>query len=233
MIPAFPSPNCGPRRHGGAPDMVVLHYTAMQTAADAIARLCDPCFEVSAHYVIAEDGEVTQLVAETDRAWHAGAGAWGDVDDVNSRSIGIEIANGGPDSAAPEFPEPQMQAVETLLADILKRWAIMPERVIAHSDMAPGRKIDPGPYFDWQRLAAKGLSIWVEALEQPVNWCRFAEDAQRFGYRAPEADWRLVLDAFRLRFRPFATGPLDPADMGMVAALAQNWPVAQGLDNPE
>ncbi len=224
MIPAYPSPNFGPRRHGGAPDMVVLHYTAMKTAAEAIERLCDPCFEVSAHYVVAEDGRLTPLVAETDRAWHAGAGGWGNVDDVNSRSIGIEIANGGPDSQAPEFPEPQMAAVETLLGDILTRWKIAPERVIAHSDMAPGRKIDPGPYFDWQRLAAKGLSIWPEASLRPVSWWRFAEDAQRFGYRAPEGDWRLVLAAFRLRFRPRAKGPLDPEDMGMIAALAQNWP---------
>jgi len=227
MIPAYPSPNCGPRRHGGAPDMVVLHYTAMKTAA-AIERLCDPSFEVSAHYVIAEDGSITPLVAETDRAWHAGAGAWGDVVDVNSRSIGIEIANGGPESAAPEFPELQMQALESLLAEILKRWRIAPERVIAHSDMAPGRKSDPGPYFNWQRLAREKLSVWADAKKAPVSWCQFAEDAQRFGYRAPEGDWRLVLNAFRLRFRPLATGPIDPLDMGLIAALGEYWPCFPG-----
>lgn len=232
MISQYPSPNCGPRRHGGVPDMVVMHYTAMETAKDAIARLCDPCFEVSAHYVIAEDGAVTPLVAEMDRAWHAGAGAWGDVTDVNSHSIGIEIANGGPDSAAPEFPVSQLLAVETLLSSIFERWQIAPERVIAHSDMAPGRKIDPGPYFDWQRLATKGLSIWPEATDLPISWCRFAQDAQRFGYRAPEGDWRLVLEAFRLRFCPFANGPLSGRDMGLMAVLAQQWPHRNsGMEN--
>ena len=221
----FPSPNCGSRRHGAGPDMVVLHYTAMATAAAAIERLCDPCFEVSAHYVIAEDGKVTQLVAEPDRAWHAGAGAWGSVDDVNSHSIGIELANGGPDSDAPEFPKAQMIALETLLAGILLRWSIPPERVIAHSDMAPGRKLDPGPCFDWQRLAGKGLSIWLDADPQDADWTIFKKSAVEFGYRAEtDSDWQNVLEAFRLRFYPNVIGPLNGQDVGTITALALNYP---------
>ncbi len=221
----LPSPNFGPRRHGGGPDMVVLHYTAMATAAAAIERLCDPCFEVSAHYVIAEDGTVTPLVDESDRAWHAGGGAWGAVDDVNSHSIGIELANGGPDSPAPEFPELQMIALETLLAGILLRWSIPPERVIAHSDMAPGRKIDPGPYFDWQRLAGKGLSVWLDAGPQDADWTIFKKFAVEFGYYAEtEPDWQNILEAFRLRFYPAVTGPLNGDDVGTIRDLAKKYP---------
>jgi len=219
------SPNHGPRRHGGGPDLVVLHYTAMTSAEAAIDRLCDPCFEVSAHYVIAEDGTLTQLVEEAKRAWHAGAGAWGDVDDVNSHSIGIELANQGPESDAPEFPKPQMLALETLLSSIMQRWAIPPERVIAHSDMAPGRKIDPGPCFDWQRLAGKGLSIWVKADPLLADWYQFKSAAQEFGYRGEDdLAWKNVLDAFRLRFHPHAIGPLTAQDVGSITELARKYP---------
>ncbi|HBU15274.1 MAG TPA: hypothetical protein DEF16_11095 [Gemmobacter sp.] len=143
-----PSSNAGPRRYGQLPDLIVLHYTAMPSCAEAQARLCDPQAEVSAHYLIAETGAVIPLVPEELRAWHAGAGAWGACQDVNSRSLGIELANPGD---AP-FPEAQMAALEHLLADLRHRWEIPPERVIAHSDMAPHRKTDPGPHFAWQRL---------------------------------------------------------------------------------
>jgi len=107
---AAQSPNLGARRHGLSPDMVVLHYTGMESAEAAIIRLCDPAAEVSAHYVISESGLVTPLVPENARAWHAGAGAWGQVRDVNSHSIGIELANAGPQAGFPPFPEPQMAA---------------------------------------------------------------------------------------------------------------------------
>jgi N-acetylmuramoyl-L-alanine amidase len=155
-----PSPNAGPRRDGAKPDLVVLHYTGMATAEAALDRLRDPGAEVSAHYLIAEDGRLWRLVPEALRAWHAGAGQWGEVADVNSRSIGIELANAGPLAGFPPFPEPQMAALEALLAGVLGRWSIPPARVIAHSDMAPGRKADPGPKFDWRRLAAGGLAVW-------------------------------------------------------------------------
>ena len=143
------SPNQGARREAARPDLLVIHYTAMQSAEAAIARLCAPEAEVSAHYVISERGQITRLVPEEMRAWHAGAGRWGDVTDVNSHSIGIELANRGNHP----FPEPQMARLELLISEIMARWAIPPERVIGHSDMAPGRKGDPGARFDWARLA--------------------------------------------------------------------------------
>jgi N-acetylmuramoyl-L-alanine amidase len=213
---AYPSPNFGDRRDGARPDLIVLHYTAMPTCAAARARLCDPAAEVSAHYLIDEAGAVETLVAEKMRAWHAGAGAWGSVLDVNSRSIGIELANTGD---AP-FPEPQMSALERLLAEVMDRWSIAPERVIAHSDMAPGRKRDPGPRFDWRRLARAGLSVWPEAGARSMP---FADAARAFGY--PEVAFDDVLQAFRLRFRPWATGPEDATDGALAADLARRFPV--------
>lgn len=217
MLPlaAHPSPNFGPRKLGQLPDMVVLHYTAMPTCAEAHDRLCDPAAEVSAHYLISEAGAVMALVPEELRAWHAGAGGWGGCRDVNSRSIGIELANPGD---AP-FAEPQMRALEGLLADVLARWQIAPERVIAHSDMAPGRKGDPGPRFDWRRLALQGLSVWPEPGE-PGD---FAADLARAGYPAAPAD--VLLAAFRLRFRPWARGALDDTDRALAAGLAARFPV--------
>jgi N-acetylmuramoyl-L-alanine amidase len=139
-----PSPNFGDRR-GKRVDLIVLHYTAMASAAEVLARLCDPGPEVSAHYLIDRDGTVFALVDETMRAWHAGAGEWGGEGDVNSRSIGIELQNTG----AEPFAEPQMAALEGLLADLLRRHTLPPCAVIAHSDMAPDRKGDPGARFDW------------------------------------------------------------------------------------
>jgi N-acetylmuramoyl-L-alanine amidase len=218
----FPSPNFGERRGGARPDLVVIHYTAMPTVAEARARLCDPAHEVSAHWLIAEDGTTEQLVDEALRAWHAGAGQWGDVTDVNSRSIGIELANTG----ARPFPEPQMSALETLLRGIMARWSIPPQRIIGHSDMAPARKSDPGPRFDWRRLARQGLSVWPDPAP-PQDPAAFAAHARAFGYPpvAGPDDHALLLRAFRLRFRPHAAGPLDATDAGLAAALATRFPV--------
>lgn len=216
MLAGWPSPNFGARRHGALPDLVVIHFTAMPTCAEAAARLCDPAAEVSAHYLIAEGGEVAGLVPEELRAWHAGAGAWGGCGDVNSRSIGIELANTGDTP----FPERQMAALERLLADLLHRWQIPPERVIAHSDMAPGRKADPGPRFDWQRLALQGLSVWPAEDAEPAD---FATSARAFGY--PELPEAQLLAAFRLRFRPWARGALDDIDRRLIADLALRFPV--------
>lgn len=214
----FPSPNHGERRGGVRPDLIVLHYTGMASCAESRARLCDPLAEVSAHWLIDRDGRAEQLVDETHRAWHAGAGSWGTVTDVNSRSIGIELQNTG----AEPFPEPQMAALERLLSDIMARWRIAPQRVIAHSDMAPTRKIDPGPRFDWRRLARQGLSVWPqdEAQAEPTAlW-----DALRaFGY--PDTAEDALLNAFRLRFRPQATGPASTADAGPALDLATRFPV--------
>lgn len=126
----------------------------MTPASAALERLCDPAHEVSAHYVIGEDGTLWQLVAEEMRAWHAGAGSWQEQEDINSRSIGIEMVN---DGHAP-YAAPLMATLEALLPGIMARWGITADGVIGHSDMAPGRKIDPGAHFDWSRLAALGLA---------------------------------------------------------------------------
>ena len=207
--------------------MVVLHYTAMVDAEAALQRLCDPDCEVSAHYLIAKTGEVFALVTEEMRAWHAGAGAWGGVTDVNSRSIGIELDNTG----AQPFPELQMTALEALLPGILARWSIPPERVIAHSDMAPERKGDPGTKFDWRRLARQGLSVWpgpssvlsgAEGSEE-TDIRRFRAAAHSFGY--PDVGDTELVNAFRLRFRPGANGPLDATDLAMIEDLAARHPI--------
>lgn len=219
MSGGFPSPNFGPRRDGLRPELIVIHYTAMESCAAARARLCDPMAEVSAHWLIDERGAVEALVPEEMRAWHAGAGDWAGRGDVNSRSIGIELANRGDHP----FPEPQMRALEELLAGILARWAIPPEGVIAHSDMAPGRKADPGPRFDWRRLARAGLSVWPEGAA-PADPARFVPAARAFGY--PEADPAILLAAFRLRFRPWAQGPASATDAGLAEALARRYPVS-------
>lgn len=194
MMPRWhPSPNYGPRRGIERPDMVVLHYTAMHSAEAALERLCSPCHEVSAHYLIGEDGRLWQLVRETERAWHAGRGAWGAVVDVNSHSIGIELANTG----RHPFPEPQMTALEHLLAGCLARWQIAPCRVIGHQDMAPTRKQDPGRRFDWRRLARRGLSVWPDIPSAPAAPCSdFTADAARFGY-AQLQEPQALLAAFR------------------------------------
>jgi len=225
MVPIFrPSPNFGPRRHGRDPDMVVLHHTAMRSAAAAVTRLCDPASKVSAHYVLSEVGQLYCLVPENLRAWHAGQGRWGDTDDINSHSIGIELANAGPQLDFPPFPEPQMHALEVLLKETLGRWHIPARNVIAHSDMAPTRKFDPGAKFDWQRLARQGLSVWAS----PQQDGDFLTNAAKFGYRAPrdcKDPIAVILAAFRLRFRPGATGPLTPTDQRLICALAAKYPV--------
>lgn len=198
------------------PDLIVLHYTGMSTAAAALALLCDPVAEVSSHYVIDTDGTVLALVAEDKRAWHAGAGSWRGRGDVNSRSLGIELVN----TAHHPFPEPQMAALEAMLGGLMTRWGIRPDGVIAHSDMAPARKVDPGAHFDWRRLALSGLSVWPAVAE--ADPAGFAADARAFGYPAGTDDAPL-LRAFRLRFRPWATGPVDAADAGAAADLARRF----------
>lgn len=199
---------------------MVLHYTGMESCEAARARLCEPDAEVSAHYLISETGHCWQLVEEDMRAWHAGSGQWGDVTDINSRSIGIELVNTG----AHPFSEPQMSALEELLGDILRRHAIVPERVIAHSDMAPSRKFDPGPRFNWLRLAKNDLSIWPEIIETEEQ---FVDSARMFGYSS-NASETSILNAFRSRFRPWADGPLDATDQALMAGLAAHYPVKTG-----
>jgi len=213
-----PSANHGERRGGLCPSLVVLHYTAMEGAEAALARLRAPEHEVSAHYLIGATGQVWRMVDESRRAWHAGAGSWGGLGDVNSRSIGIELDNRGDHP----FAAPQMAALGMLLRGIMERHAIPPAGVIGHSDMAPDRKIDPGPRFDWRRLARAGLAVWpsadVPAHGSAAEWPeRFAAAAVSFGY---PTDTPGVLRAVRARFRPWARRPQS------VDAVPDAWDVA-------
>lgn len=183
----------------------------MADAASARDRLCDPRAEVSAHWLIDETGRVEALVSEEHRAWHAGAGAWQGRDDVNSRSIGIELSNHGDRP----FSAPQMDALVVLLRQIMQRWSIGPEAVIGHSDMAPGRKSDPGARFDWRRLALEGLALWPGQQGRVAD---FATSLARIGY--PDGDQAQMLQAFRLRFRPWASGLLNDDDRRCADAVA-------------
>ena len=158
-----PSPNFD-SRDGHAIDMLVLHYTGMKTAQEALQRLCDPAAKVSAHYMIDEDGTVYSLVPESERAWHAGKSSWRGQENINQRSIGIEIVNPGHEFGYRPFPKAQMEAVAALCKEILSRHPIPPRNVVAHSDVAPQRKEDPGELFDWQFLAGKGVGIFPSPL---------------------------------------------------------------------
>lgn len=209
-----PSPNYGLRRDGLQPELVVIHYTAMNSAQAALERLCDPEAEVSAHYLIGGDGALWQMVQEADRAWHAGAGEWCGQTDINSRSIGIELDNRGDHP----FAEPQMAVLEHLLQGIMARWTIEPEGVIGHSDMAPGRKVDPGPRFDWARLEFAGLAGRPQLnLPSDQDMDHFRSCAQRRGYSA-DVDDDTLLSAVRLRHRPWGDGPLNSADFAALTA---------------
>jgi N-acetylmuramoyl-L-alanine amidase len=160
-IEPHPSPNHGERTDGPV-DILLLHYTGMPDAEQALAWLCNPESQVSAHYFVFEDGRVLSLAPEERRAWHAGRSRWGDANDVNSRSIGIEIANAGHPGGLPAYPEAQIEALTALCRDIVGRHPIPAHRVLAHSDVAPGRKLDPGERFPWARLAEAGVGHWVE-----------------------------------------------------------------------
>jgi len=155
------SPNHGERRGGAKPDMILLHYTGMANAEAAVTKLCTSGTEVSAHYVVMEDGYVIQCVPEARRAWHAGAAMWEGGSDINSCSIGIEIANPGHDHGYPDFPKRQIAAVTALCRSIFTRHPIPPWRVLAHSDVAPTRKQDPGEKFPWRLLSDSGIGLWV------------------------------------------------------------------------
>jgi N-acetylmuramoyl-L-alanine amidase len=209
-----PSPNFGDRRDAARPELIVLHYTAMPTAQAALARLSDPAFEVSAHYLIGRCGQIWQMVEEEKRAWHAGAGSWEGAGDVNSRSIGIELSNSG----AEPFSELLMSSLEALLTDIMARWGIPPQNVIGHSDMAPGRKIDPGPRFDWPRLEQQGMARACGETVQDLtpDPVQFRALATVCGYPEDVSD-DILLEAVRLRYRRGAQGPLCAEDLRVLS----------------
>lgn len=212
------SPNFGPRRDGMRPDMVVLHYTGMTSGMGAELWLCNPESEVSSHYIVHEDGRIVQMVREADRAWHAGRSSWRGVTDVNSCSIGIEIANPGHEFGYPDFPQAQIEAVIALCAGIGMRHGVAAERVLAHSDVAPGRKRDPGERFPWPALHAAGIGHLVEPA--PIRGGRFLTPGESgepvealqsmlalYGYGLEitgffDAATHSVVEAFQRHFRP-------------------------------
>ncbi len=164
-----PSPNHGEREESKALDSIILHYTGMETGEAALARLCDPAAEVSCHYVIGEDGEILQLVPEVRRAWHAGKSYWAGERDMNSTSIGIELVNGGHDFGLPAYPDAQIAALAALCRDIGSRYTIPATHILAHSDVAPFRKKDPGEHFPWGRLAEAGIGHYVVPHPQDAD----------------------------------------------------------------
>lgn len=211
-----PSPNFDDRPAGLGVDMLVLHYTGMRTEEEALQRLCDPAAQVSAHYVIDEDGTLTRLVPEDKRAWHAGVAFWRGRSDINARSIGIELVNPGHEFGYRPFPEAQMRALEALCRDILARHPIPARNVVGHSDVAPRRKTDPGELFDWKRLATQGIGIWPAPRAT-------GEDAAALlaacGYETEELAASLA--AFQRHFRPARIdGIADAETLGLLAGLA-------------
>ena len=232
-----PSPNHSERKGGDAPDMIVLHYTGMPDDQAAIRQLCNPRSEVSAHYVVLPDGYIIQLVAEARRAWHAGTSSWAGESDVNSRSIGIEIANPGHEHGYAEFPRRQIAAVTALCRSILTRHRVPPQRVLAHSDVAPARKRDPGEKFPWKVLADSGIGLWVKParIEPAEPFYTLGETnpaieetqtlLANFGYEVPASGYldgttRDAVAAFQRHFRPQRVdGIVDVSTLATLKAL--------------
>jgi N-acetylmuramoyl-L-alanine amidase len=240
-----PSPNHNDRASPTGIDMLILHYTGMSDAESALRRLCDPRAEVSAHYLVYEDGGITQCVPESRRAWHAGKSFWKGSRDINSRSIGIEIVNPGHDGDYPEFPEAQIEAVVDLCVDICRRHDIKPWMVLAHSDIAPDRKQDPGEKFPWGRLAQNGIGHFVPAAElatgllmqegesgQPVEAVQsmlalYGYDVDVTG--AFDARTKHAVAAFQRHFRPQKVdGIVDQSTVETLHALLAALPSLDG-----
>ncbi len=216
-----PSPNHGERPRDRAIDCVVLHYTGMPTSAAALARLCDAAAQVSCHYFVEEDGAILQLVREQRRAWHAGLSGWRGVTDLNANSIGIEIVNPGHDGGLPDFPAAQINAVIALCRDIARRRNIQPEDFLAHSDIAPARKIDPGEKFPWAQLAAAGLGVWVVPAPFAAGRAWRNGDA---GAEVAALRKNLVRVGFTLPAEPIvAQDCYDDALQTVVAAFQRHW----------
>ncbi len=231
------SPNHEGRMPDGIPiDILLLHYTGMPTTEGALARLRSPDAKVSSHYLVSPHGSVMQLVPEALRAFHAGVSSWEGTADINSRSIGIEIANPGHDAGPPEFPERQIESTIALCRDIVQRRAIRADRVLAHSDVAPARKNDPGETFPWKRLAAAGIGLWVEPPavaagphlapgDEGLQVSALQRDLARFGYGITvtgtfDQATRYVVTAFQRHFRPALTdGLVDRSTLETLATL--------------
>ncbi|WP_291843410.1 N-acetylmuramoyl-L-alanine amidase [Maricaulis sp.] len=215
-VTAAPSLNFNDRK--AAISLILLHYTGMHSGEAALMRLRDPQAQVSAHYLVEEDGRIFQLVGEDKRAWHAGVGRWQGETDINSASIGIEIVNGGHDFNLPGYPPEQIESVIALVRDLMSRHTLGPDRVIGHSDVAPGRKQDPGEHFPWGELVAAGCARAMPA--EPGAGGDMAEYLGRIGYSL-EPGLEAVVEAFQRRWRPSRVdGVLDDETRGLIARLA-------------
>lgn len=218
-IEAQASPNFNDRKH--PIDMLVLHYTGMETGQEALDRMCDAKAKVSAHYMVWEDGRIVQLVGEDKRAWHAGVSSWQGDDDLNSRSIGIEIVNGGhdwplADGVLPPYPTEQIEGLIELCTGILSRWEIPTTRIVGHSDIAPGRKDDPGEHFPWDRLARAEIGLW------PMSGI----DAEAAAPAAPDNDYaarRLQHMLAEIGYTIEQSGVFDDATEAVIRAFQRRW----------
>jgi N-acetylmuramoyl-L-alanine amidase len=229
-----PSPNHGERKNDAKPDMIVLHYTGMSDADSALSKLCFAGSEVSAHYLVMEDGYIVQCVQEVRRAWHAGTASWQGDTDINSCSIGIEIVNPGHDHGYPDFPKRQIAAVSALCRSIFTRYRIPASRVLGHSDVAPMRKRDPGEKFPWRLLSDSGIGLWVPpapmtdlgktytmgdndpaVTELQILLAKYGYGVEATGYF--DNDTRDVVLAFQRHFRPARVN--GEADVSTVVTL--------------
>ncbi|WP_312796252.1 N-acetylmuramoyl-L-alanine amidase [Tianweitania sp.] len=241
-----PSPNFGPRRDCERPSLIILHYTGMITGQAAEDWLCVPESEVSSHYLVHEDGSVVQMVREADRAWHAGRSIWGGNADINSHSVGIEIVNPGHFLGYTPFPDDQIAAVVDLCRDIATRHAMLPEGILAHSDVAPGRKIDPGELFPWASLHAAGIGHFVQPEpigdDLPFGLCATSPDVAKtqqmladYGYGIQvsgvlDEAARIVVEAFQRHFRPERVdGLIDRSTRLTLSRLLRNLPVSPSV----
>jgi N-acetylmuramoyl-L-alanine amidase len=242
------SPNFEARKNGVSPNILLLHYTDMASAELARQWLCASESRVSCHYLIDEAGQITQMVNEDMRAWHAGASSWRGMDDINSGSIGIEVHNIGHKAGYPAFPDVQMRCVIALCQDICKRHEIRPERVLAHSDVAPGRKIDPGEKFDWRLLHEHGVGHWVAPVaigggvflqegDQGDAVAALQTALKLYGYGIEVTGWfdmhcRQVVEAFQRHFRPARVdGVADQSTIETLFRLAGSVPLAGSLSS--
>lgn len=235
-----PSPNHDEREDDI--DILLLHYTGMVSADEAVARLCDPASKVSCHYLVHEDGRIVQMVPEERRAWHAGLSVWDDETDINSRSIGIEIANPGHEHGYRDFPDVQIEAVIKLGLDIVARHAIPRNRVLGHSDVAPRRKEDPGEKFPWDRLFAAKLGHWQKPAPLTTQGDTFFEGDEGepieevqsllaiYGYGIEisgtfDAQTKAVVTAFQRHFRQEKVdGIVDPSTIATMRRLLKALP---------
>jgi len=223
MIIEHPSPNYEARREGPI-DILVIHYTGMTSASAALERLCDPIAKVSSHYLIDEAGVVSQLVDEAARAYHAGVSWWAGTRDINSRSIGIELANPGHDWGYHDFPARQMEALLELAQAIVTRHPIPSQRVLGHSDIAPDRKQDPGERFDWRWLADRGIGLWPD-LETPVTMLEPQAGLARIGYNVEGQELATLIRAFQRHWRQSRIdGLIDTETADRIARVATLMP---------